>query len=251
MKIFLHLSLAVISLCGLAGTRAWAGPPLATEDPGILEQGQWEIIAATTATGTGSGNFYQMPILDVSLGVIEDYLQITVAYPYVFAEHDSANSDSHFGNLELGAKVRFWNRENLQIAFAPVYSFGITRSLAERGIGEGHDVLELPVALEYGINEQLRLNTTIGYAVVDGGANEWAYGLAMAYALNQRWELLWEVSGATDTDLEDNVVDLRGGFDFAVSDSFHLLFSVATGLRVPEKEDELDYDLYLGLQWLY
>jgi hypothetical protein len=251
MRRLSHLILAVFFFSGLVGIRAWAGPPLATEDPGILQQGQWEVIASTTATGTGSGSFYQMPALDVSLGVLEDYLQISAAYPYVFADPDSTDSDSDFGNLELGVKFRFWNSETLQIAFAPTYSLGITRILAELGIGEDNNVLALPLALEYGINDRLRLNTDIGYAVVDGGTDGWAYGLAMAFVLNERWELLWEFSGASDTNMDNNVLDLRGGFDFAVSEDFHLLFSVATGLVVPDKLDQLDYDIYLGVQWLY
>jgi hypothetical protein len=250
MKSLSKVTLAAFLFHGLVGIRAWAAP-LATEDPGILKQGQWEVIAATTATGTGSGDFYQIPVLDVSLGVMEDHLQITAVYPYVFAERDGIDSDSDFGNLELGAKLRFWNTESLQIAFAPVYTMGTTRGLAERGIGAESNVLLLPLALEYGINDRLRLNTDLGYAIVDGGTDEWAYGLAMAFGLNERWELLGEISGATDTDLDSNVLDIRGGFDFAITDDFHLLFSVATGLIEQEKVDELDYDIFLGLQWFY
>lgn len=229
--------------------RVIAGPPLSTEDPGILQQGQWEIITATTATSGDGGDFYQAPILDVSLGVIGDHVQVSAAYPYVFADPDDEGSDSEFGNLELGIKWRFWNSEDLQVAFAPVYAFGVTRSLAERGIGEDTDTLVLPVTAEYRINDRLRLNPALGYASVDDGGDEWGYGVALAYSLNSRWELLGEFVGATDTDFDDDVLDLRAGFDLAIREDFHLLFSVATGLREPDGDDGLDYDIYVGLQW--
>jgi len=67
--------------------------------------------------------------------------------------------------------------------------------------------------------------------------------------LNERWELLFELSGATDTDFDDDILDARAGFDFAFTEDLHLLFSAATGLREPDGEEELDYDIFLGLQF--
>ena len=128
-------------------------------------------------------------------------------------------------------------------------AFGVTRSLAERGLGDDSDTLLLPLAAEYRINNRLRLNPSLGYASVDEGEDEWAYSAALAYALNSRWELLCELAGATDTDFDDDTLDVRAGFDFAIRDDFHLLFSAATGLREPRGEGGLDYDLYVGLQW--
>jgi hypothetical protein len=145
------LSLTILFVVLLYARPSLAGPPLATEDPGILEQGQWEIIAATTATATDGGDAYQLPVLDVSLGVIDQQVQIGATYPYVIADPEGQDSDSDFGNLELGVKWRFWNSEDLQVAFAPLYAFGITRSAAERGIGENSDVLQFPVVAEYRI----------------------------------------------------------------------------------------------------
>ncbi len=118
-----------------------AGPPLSIEDPGILEQGQWEIITAATATSIGAGKVYQFPVADVSLGVVEDKVQISAVYPYVFAQLDDQDKDSDFGNLELGVKFKVWDSASWQVAVAPAYSFGITRSLAETGIGVDTHVL--------------------------------------------------------------------------------------------------------------
>jgi hypothetical protein len=52
------------------------------DDPGILLPGQWEIIAAATQTSTDAGDVYQAPLLDVSLGLIEDRVQIALVVPF-------------------------------------------------------------------------------------------------------------------------------------------------------------------------
>lgn len=222
---------------------------MATEDPGILGAGEWEIITATTASSNGSVDAYQVPMLDVSLGVIADKVQIAVAYPYVYIDRDDGSSDSEFGNLELGAKWRFWNQGDLQLALAPVYSFGVTRANAARGIGDGGDVALIPIAAEYQLNAGWRINTMAGYASVENDRDQWEYGAAIAHTFSSRWELLFELEGTSDRDFDDDALNVRAGFDFAISDDLHLLFSAATGLREAAGEDGLDYDLYLGLQW--
>jgi hypothetical protein len=160
-----RLVFSLVFLCAVYP--ALAGPPLTTEDPGILRQGQWEIITAVTSTSIESSDVYQAPLLDVSLGVIANEVQIAVAYPYVYSDPDDDSSESDFGNLELGIKWRFWNSDKLQVAFAPGYAFGATRRAAERGIGEGSEVATFPLAAEYRINDRWRLNTSAGYASVD------------------------------------------------------------------------------------
>jgi hypothetical protein len=238
----------VLSLLLSAGGPALAGPPLSTEDPGILHQGQWEIISAVTATSIDGGTAYQAPRLDISLGVIADQVQIAAAYPYFYTDPDDESSESDFGNLELAIKWRFWNSNKLQVAFAPVYAFGVSRKTALRGIGDSSDVAIFPLAAEYQINNQWRLISSAGYASVDKGEDEWGYGAALAYGLNNRWELLFELEGATNTDFDGDALNVRAGFDFALTDSVHLLFSAATGLREPDGEEELNYDLYFGVQ---
>jgi len=227
-----------------------AGPPLSIGDPGVLEPGAWEVIAAATATSLGDNDFYQAPVLDVSLGLVADRLQVSAVYPYVFFEPSTGGSQSDFGNLELGATWRLFQDDALQLALSPAYSFGVTRKLAQQGIGGGGDVLVLPVVLEYQLNERWRLNTSTGFESVEEGADAWSYGIAAAYALSQRWEVLLELVGAADTDWNNDVLDVRAGFDFTVTDNLHLLFAAGSGLREPGSEDQLDYDVYLGLQFM-
>jgi hypothetical protein len=54
----------------------------------------------------------------------------------------------------------------------------------------------------------------------------------------------------TDSDFDNDFLEARMGFDAAMTESFHVLFSMATGLREPSGEDKLDYDVFLGFQFL-
>lgn len=239
---------SIISLACLSTTAALAGPPLSIGDPGVLEPGQWEVIAATTATSIGDGHYYQVPIMDVSVGLVTDTLQVSAAYPFGHADPDGEDSNWDFGNLEIGATWRFWQNENLQLALAPAYSFGVTRKVAEQGIDDSGDVASLPLVLEYQVDDRWRLNSSAGYESVDEGDDAWSYGAAVAYAVTENWELLFELSGAANTDLEDDVLEARVGVDYGLREDFHLLFAVATGLHEADQEEGIDYDVFLGVQ---
>ena len=60
---------------------AWPGPPMIGEDPGILEPGQWEIIAAMSGESRPSTESGQLPLLDVAYGLTPN-TQISVVVPY-------------------------------------------------------------------------------------------------------------------------------------------------------------------------
>lgn len=238
---------AVLVVC--QGLPVLAGPPLSIDDPGVLDPGRWEIIGATTLTSGSEGDYWQAPLLDVSLGVIEDQVQIGLVFPYAHADSGNESSQSDFGNAEIGAKWRFFKRERLQMAFAPYHAFGVSTRAANKGIGNDSDATVLPINAEYRVNDRLSLNGEIRYVSVDKQENAWGYGAAMAFTANDRWTLLFEVAGESDRDFDDEFIELRAGFDATLTGSVHLLFSVATGIQEPRGAGELDYDLFLGLQF--
>jgi len=239
----------VVFLVFCKSPEALAGPPLSIDDPGVLDPGRWEIIGATTLTSGSDGDYWQAPLLDVSLGVIEDHIQIGFVSPYAHADSGDESLQSDFGNAEIGVKWRFLKTERLQMALAPYHAFGVSSRTADKGVGDENDATVVPINAEYRVNDQLSLNGEIRYVSVDKSENAWGYGAAVAFAANDRWTLLFEVAGESDTDLDDEFMELRAGFDATLTDSLHLLFSIATGIREPNGAGELDYDVFLGLQF--
>lgn len=247
MKINLVI-VAFLIFC--ASPKVLAGPPLSIDDPGVLDAWHWEIIGATTLTSGSDGDYWQAPVLDVSLGVIENYVQVGFVYPYAHADSGNGGTQSDFGNAEFGVKWRFFNNERVQMAFAPYHAFSVSARTAARGIGNESDATVLPINAEYRVDDRWSLNGEVRYVDVDNASNEWGYGVAVAFAPNDRWTLLAEVAGASDTDFDNDFLELRAGFDAALNDSFHVLFSMATGIKEPSGAGKLDYDVFLGLQFL-
>ena len=198
-------ALIILLLC----TTALAGPPLSIDDPGILDLWQLEMVAAVTSTKTSAGDTWQLPLIDMSLGVIEDHLQLGVAFSRVHVHPNDGNSESDTNNPALALNA------------------------------------------EYGVTERWRLNGEVSYGRVQGDEAHWFYGAAVGYAANSRWDLLFEVAGTTDSTFNADFVEVRAGFDVALSESFHLLFSMASDLRQTQGEDELDLNVFFGVQYLH
>lgn len=237
-------------LLPFACSSALSGPPLTLDDPGILDPGQWEFITAFTETASDAGRHYQTPIIGISLGVIENAFQLGLALPYSHAAPSNGGSEWDFGNLNVGAKWRFFEKNQLQMSFAPYYSFGVRSSAARQGIGNETDVVAFPVNAAYQINDTWRLNSELRYLRPDTGQSSWGYGAAVAYILNQRHELLFGLAGASDRNFDNRSLDVRVGVDAAITDAFHFLFSVGTGLNAPNGASELNHDFFLGFKLL-
>ncbi len=241
----------VASLHLLAGLPvAVAGPPLVIDDPGILDPGQWEFIAAVTGESTSAGEVYELPVLDVSYGLTPD-VQVSVVYPYVRADASGASSDSDFGNLEIAVKWRFWNTDELQVSLGSGYQFGVSSRDAAQGFGADQDTLSLPLDLEYALGNAWRLNAELAYAVVADGGDEWGYGVAIAHPLGARTQAMLELYGAAASNFDDDFLGWTLGFDVTLTEPLHLLLSGGTGLREPAGADAVDYNFFLGLQYVY
>lgn len=169
-------------LIGYAGLTE-AGPPLVIDDPGILDCGQWEIIVAGSTVGTDNVDVYEI-VLDVSVGLSAN-TQLSVAVPYVEANPAGDTSTRDISNPSVGFKWRFVNTDNLQVAFAPAYAFGITLSAALRGVGDTGNILFLPVNFEYALGNWT-LNGEFGYVATEADFDGYAYGAAIGHPVGSK-----------------------------------------------------------------
>ena len=246
-KNFVWRAIALALLVVVLPGRLVAGPPLAIDDPGVLDPGQWEIIVAATTASTNEGEAYQAPLLDVSYGLTPN-TQVSASMPYVFVSPDNDSSGSDFGNLAIGYKWRFVNNDQLQVAFAPAYAFGIRLSAALRGVGDETDLLFLPLNFQYEIGNW-SLNGEFGYVSVESADDALGYGAALSRPVGERTAIMFELYGGSETDFDNDDLNFHIGFDTELRPDFHLLFSAGSGLREPSGTAELDYDVFLGVQY--
>ena len=245
-RVLRRISILALLIAAIPG-RLLAGPPLAIDDPGVLDPGQWEFIAAVTVASTNDGDVYQAPILDVSFGLTPN-TQASVVLPYVFVDPKNESSDSDFGNLAIGYKWRFIHNDKLQVSFAPAYAFGISVEAALRGVGDDTDILFLPLNAQYEIGDW-SLNGEWGYVSLQSGGDGWGYGAALSRPVGQRTAMMFEIYGGADTDFDNDDLNFHIGFDTELRPDFHLLFSAGSGLREPAGATKLDFDIFFGLQY--
>ena len=227
---------------------AWPGPPMVGEDPGILEPGEWEIIAAMKGESRPSAESGQLPVLDVTYGLTPN-TQISVVVPRQHIEPQGESSRTGWGNGEIGYKWRFFSNETVEMAIAPVYSHPLDHGSVIRGLAEDVSVLSVPVVASLAMGEWT-WNFQVGYAIKSTSGNLWDYAVTLGHPLGQSAELFLEAWGGADDNLDNKASNYRVGLDFAFTERTHLLASIGGGINSDLPSDqELDWDFYLGLQW--
>ncbi len=234
-------------LCIALGPTATAGPPLTTDDPGILDPGRMEVILATTLEKTRTGDTWELPVLDVSLGLTR-HVQVSAVVPRLVTDPDDAARKSDFGAGQVGIKWRFLERDRLALAVAPLYEFDIRPGAVRRGVTEDVDILAVPVVIEYqGVD--WRFNAEVGYALAHNDRDELIYGLSVTRPLGPRMAWMIGIHASPDRHWDDHGLALRSGLDITLREDIHLLVGLGTGLDNRPDDEQLDLDAYFGIQW--
>lgn len=236
------LSASTLSLSALAG------PPMETEDTGMLDPGAWEFIVSVTADQRDSADFYELPGAEVSYGLNADS-QVTVGLSRFELRADGEQSKSDLGYLGLEYKYRLWQGQQVTWVVVPGYSFPVTSSGSDRGIFDDVRVLALPVVASW---EEGRWGLTgqLVYELTSTGPNAWVYGTMLEYGASDRLTLLTEVWGVKVVGESESETNWNVGADFALTDRLGLLASYGAGLRSSlPKVDELDHAWFLGLRY--
>lgn len=141
------------------------------------------------------------------------------------------------------------NRDGLQLSVAPLFEFLPRNGAADREVTDDVDAWIIPVQLEYQF-DRWRVNGQISYTTAHDASDEWGYGIAAAFPLNERLEVMAEISGNADREYDEHGTAYLFGFDLAFTDTLHLLGSA--GASVHETgNDDVDLQTYLGLQWTH
>ena len=105
---------------------ALAGPPLVTDDAGVLSKGGWEYTLAYEAETRDAGDDAVAPGLEVAYGFSDDFQgSVTIARAVVDEPGESSRSD--FDAIGFEAKWQFYSNDDFSVAVAPSYSFPLTR----------------------------------------------------------------------------------------------------------------------------
>ena len=226
-------ALGILVAFGLApSARAQGGPPMLTDDPGTPGNKRWEINFLSTLQRTRSGWVFETPNVDLNYG-LGNHIQLKFEAPWV-AVRENGETKSGPGNSMVGVKWRFFDEEDrgFDMSTYPQLEFNNPTRSVDRGLVEKGIRLFLPVEVVKKVGP-VEVNGEIGYGVVQYGADECEYGLAIGRQVTKRIELIGELHGNALRTMREHELLFNIGSRVTIGKRHALLLSAGRTLRTP------------------
>lgn len=228
---------------------AWAGPPFLTDDPEPADYEHWEIYTFSQAIHSKGSTSGTAPSVEANYGAFPG-VHLHILTPLAFDKTDGESSHYGFGDLEVGAKVRFLNSEEnplgLSLATFPVVDFPSGDS--DRGLGAGHTRFFVPLWLQKSFGNWTTYGGG-GYWNNPGSDNKnyWFFGWELQRKLTDDLLLGAEVFHQTkDQSDGSDSTGFNIGCIYDLTENHHLLFSAGRGIQHVSATNEFSY--YIGYQ---
>jgi len=241
-----HFLFLLLVTGGPALLRAQGGPPLATDDPGTVEAGHWEVNVAWTREHRSGATAEELPLLDINYGWSER-VQFKLEGSWLRLSGDGQASRAGVSDALVGVKWRFADEEKAGVAAStyPQVGFPLGSSSSHRGVTSGGTGLILPVELQKNFGP-LAANVDFGYAANNQEDDQWFAGLALGHEFSTHWELLAELHGETAVGVRGASLLCNLGTRIPLAQHVTLLFSL--GRELYNETDARATVSYLGLQ---
>jgi hypothetical protein len=244
-----RLSAAVLALAAVLPAAALAGPPFRTDDPEPVDYQHWEMNLFSQGTQVVGAATAILPGYEVNYGALPN-LQLHTILPLLYGNQDGTHPGFAPGDIELGFKYRFITPGEddwfPQVAIFPTVE--LPTGNQKLGFGTGHAQYYLPIWLQKDFGDWTIYGGG-GYWINPGAGNR-NYGFAgialwrkVTGALSVGVELFHQTPSALD------VRDSTGfnvGLTYDLSDNWHVLSSVGSGLENRGTTNQFSY--YMALQ---
>ena len=241
-----------------------AGPPLVTDDTGIVPLKDWQIILSVQGESRQATDSAALPALEVTYGFFEN-MNITGVVSRQYIENRGESSKTDFGNSEINYKWLFYDNdvndsEGVTLAISPVYSFPLTKTSRTRGLAEDVRALSMPVIGSL-VKGRWEFVAQASYDVAsgDGSVDGLGYGIFAVFNTTDSLQLMAEIYGAElsgDGFVDDGIsydegfANWRLGAVWEMGKGYSLLGAIGGPIDSDLPDDqELDYDFFLGLQY--
>lgn len=213
------------------------GPPMITDDPGVVDIHKWEI---NTSVNLSIANETQLnaPYLDVNYGVAPN-LQLKVESSYLFTFDKHHHSSGNIGEVITGIKFHFLKEDKSFISAGTYPQATLT--------GDQRGFL-LPLLLEKTIGKFV-IGEDMGIFLGEHNYRSFQNGILLGYQLSEKLQIMGEYfiekryRPATAT-----AGYINYGFRYAFNKTFGLMGSFGKQVLTPAHSPEEYFISYLGIQ---
>jgi hypothetical protein len=181
---------------------------------------------------------------------VTDKFQISVMVPMGFSRVTGGASNAGLGDVEVGAKYRFFDADDWgwrpALAFAPVVT--APSGNVPHDLGGGRTQIFLPLWLSKEFNQWTVFGGG-GYHINPGldRKNWWFAGVGVTRELTPEWTIGVEVFHSTPTERgEKDSTGFNLGVVYNISDAHHILFSAGRNISHATENNSLSG--YIGYQ---
>lgn len=227
---------------------AQAGPPFLSNDPGTPGRGNWEINIASAQTINHTSANYQLPQLDLNLGLGER-IQLTFQVPYVVQTQADRSLQTGWSNAYAGVKWRFLDQGEggwQGAVFPQLETDGLTSAKA-KGIAVSGPRVLLPLELSKRLG-RVDVDLEAGYYLPKDSLRERILGLVVGQALSKRLDVAVELYNDRISGASPPATTMDIGGRFKLRRGFIALFMA--GRSVTNIENGPNFIGYVGVQIL-
>lgn len=233
---------AALLVVALAPVPAFAGRPLDTEDPGTVEPGKAELeLSGDVSRNPEDVTWVAKGVL--SFGVLPRF-EARIESGLVAVDPDDLPGNGGLGDSLVGLKYRLADETPALPAALAALTVRLPTGDEARGLGaEGVDVGVLGVVGKSLGPFSLALNGGHTFVTEDSALSFWTVAGAVEYRATAAWSVVGEVVSALGSRAAGDVVILRGGTVYAVSEAIRIDGAVGVGMT----RDSPDVAITIGV----
>jgi hypothetical protein len=216
-------------------------PPLETDDPGVPDQGEYEINLLTEADFAAESRTVGVLVIDANYGVVVKGFghdlptQLKLEFPVVARTEHGGAYQMGLGTSAFGLKFNFYNDESrgLRVSIYPQIAFS-TRGSVDKGVAERGQTLILPLLVSHETKYiTMVANAAVHKAIHDPERDlttELGYGIGRAFY--RKLAVMGDIrSSSTANFRKDRLLSTGAGFIYGVRKAIwygrvgHSLFS--------------------------
>ncbi len=198
-KILLYFGLFILSIQVLFFHHAFAARPLATDDAGTVEKGQFQLELGFDGTRQDNHDREFNPSMTLSYGLLER-MDLGIGSGYLFLHPKEGEKESGLNDTEVKLKYRLMDEKDWRPALAVTGTIKIPTASKSKGLGSGQTDFGINTIVTKNLGKRFALHLNLGYTFIgeDKVDNELNCSLGGQFILTDKWALVGEIVGANN-----------------------------------------------------